>query len=92
MDASFLTALEPQVIVFGGLTIIGVMLVIANIKKDKATKEAIMEQAKLYYNHTNDTIKRNSEALDKVSEAFIKNACSNQQLVDVIKQFHERNK
>lgn len=72
-----ITKLDSQVIIFGGLTIglIGMIWLVARVIK------AYFEQSKLYYNHTNEVISRNTEA-------WIANTRSNERLVNAIEQYN----
>ena len=79
-DIINLSQLEPQVIIFGGLT----LGLLASIWLTFKVVKSYMEQSKHYYNHTNDVIQRNTEA-------WVENSRINQELIDIIRRYNNPN-
>lgn len=72
-----ITKLESQTIIFGGLTLVALALVWAFLRVIKDMNEKHAGTDKLYFNHTNDVIDRNTKA-------WVENTRSNQMLVDTL--------
>ena len=74
-----LTKFSPEVIIFGGLTLVSLsMVTLVGI-----VVRAYFSQAKNYYNHTNDVINRNTDA-------WVSNSSALQRLADVIEKWHKK--
>ena len=72
------TKLNSEVVIFGGLTLVSLsMVTLVGI-----VVRAYFNQAKNYYNHTNQVIDRNTDA-------WIKNSSALQHLADIIEKWHE---
>ena len=77
-----ITKFDSQTIIFGGLTLVSISMiwVFARVIRDMSKKH--FETDKLFFNHTNEVIQRNSEAM-------LENSRSNQKLTDMIERWHE---
>ena len=79
MEQFDISTFSPEVIIFGGLTLMGLALI-----------SLVYRQTKFYGNHTNDVINRNTDAWIKNSASSQRQADALDRLTDVIEKFHER--
>jgi len=78
-----ISQLEGTTIIFGGLTLVSLALVSGFGMLVKYIIKKHSETDKMYFNHTNQVIDRNTDAYLELSK-------SNQKLIDVIERFHEK--
>ena len=79
-----ITKLDAQVVIFGGLTLIGLGLI-----------WLVFKLSKYYYNHTNEVIKENSNVIiqnsashQRVADSQLRLAESHDKLAQAINQWH----
>lgn len=85
---STLSSLSDNAIIFGGLTL-GLLSALSLVGW---IIRAYLNQAKYYYNHTNQVIESNTKAWIENAKGMQKLATTNERLAKVIEKFHERNR